>query len=452
MQRATAFTQLIERNGQTVARGLQKVRVTVLDGRDKGAVFEGAQEEIRLGGAEDNDVVIRDPSVSRRHVTLRLETDGLRVIDTTSTNGTFLGDVQVHDVVIDGAVELVVGTTRVKVEPLETTVVKDLSVGVRFGRMVGTSPAMREVFAVLERVTGSDLAVLVEGEQGTGKELVADALHRGSARAGAPFVGLDFAAFPKEQYEVELFGRAGETKREGAFVRADGGTLFFDNVCELPAELQAKVLKALESGEVRAVGSDIGVKVDVRVVSAGEKSLQREVKEGRFRQDLYYRLAAVVVKLPPLRSRLQDVPLLVETVLEDVNKRRVAQGLEGYPGLDRRAMELLLHYDFPGNVRELRNLVERFAVLGADPAALAHGVTGGVTGAGGHEIRTDLPFHDAKEVWTEIFEKTYLTKLLVTHNNNVSAAARTSGIDRRHLQRLMVKHDLRERDRDELDG
>ena len=139
------------------------------------------------------------------------------------------------------------------------------------------------------------------------------------------------------------------------------------------------------------------------------------------------------------------MPLLVETVLDDLSRRRAAQGLTGYSPLDPRAMELLQHYDFPGNVRELRNLVERFAVLGPDATVLAP--TGGVSQVGGHEIRTDLPFHDAKEIWTEIFEKTYLTDLLKVHHGNVSAAARTSGIDRRHLQRLMVKHDLRERDR-----
>ncbi len=449
MQRTTALTQLIERNGQTVARRLQKVRVTVLDGADKGAVFEGAQDEIRVGGADDNDLVLRDPSVSRRHATLRLEADGLRVIDASSTNGTFLGDAQVRDVILNGAVELVLGSTRVRVEPLGTTVEKDLSTGVRFGRMVGTSPAMREVFAVLERIASSDLSVLVEGEPGTGKELVADALHRGSPRAGAPFVVVDFGAMPKEHMETELFGRAGSDRREGAFARADGGTLFFDEVTELPLDLQAKLLKALESGEVRPAGADAAQRVDVRVVAAAGKNLQREVKDGRFRQDLYYRLAAVVVKLPPLRSRLQDVPLLVETILEDVNRRRGAQSLPAYPGLDRRAMDLLLHYDFPGNVRELRNLVERFAVLGADPSALSQHAAAAEPRVGGHEIRTDLPFHDAKEVWTEIFERAYLTKLLASHNNNVSAAARTSGIDRRHLQRLMVKHDLRERDKDD---
>lgn len=449
MQRTTAPTQLIERNGRTVARRLQKLRVTVLEGPDKGVSFEGAQDEISVGGAEDNDLVISDPSVSRRHVTLRLTPEGIRVTDVGSTNGAFMGDVRVHDVVLQGTRELTLGSTRVRIEPLGDSVERELSSGVRFGRLVGSSVAMREVFAVLERIAASDITVLVEGETGTGKELVADAIHRQGPRAGGPFIAVDCGAIPREALEGELFGVEKATDaqraRQGAFVAAEGGTLFLDEVTEIPVELQAKLLRVLEAREVRPVGSDRAVAVDARVVASTARNLPREVKEGRFRQDLYYRLAAVVVKLPPLRSRLEDVPVLVETILDDINRRRTAQTLPPYPGLDRRAMELLAHYDFPGNVRELRNLVERFAVLGPDPAALSRGHVV-LDRPGGHEIRTDLPFHDAKEIWTEIFEKTYLTRLLASHQGNVSAAARTSGIDRRHLQRLMVKHDLRERD------
>ncbi len=449
MQRTAAPTQLIERNGKTVARRLQKVRVVVVEGPDKGATFEGAQDEIRIGGSDDNDLVLTDPAVSRRHLSLTLTGDGIRVNDLGSTNGVYLGDVRVHDVVLPGAREVSLGDSRVRVEPLAEAVEHELSAGVRFGRLVGSSVAMREVFAVLERIAASDITVLVEGETGSGKELVADAIHRQGARAGGPFIAVDCGAIPREALEGELFGvekpAEGQRARQGAFLAAEGGTLFLDEVTELPPELQSKLLRVIESREVRPLGAEKSHPVDARVVASTSRNLPREVKEGRFRQDLYYRLAAVVVKLPPLRSRLEDVPVLVDTILDDLNRRRTAQGLPVYPGLDRRAMELLAHYDFPGNVRELRNLVERFAVLGPDPAALARGhVT--LERPGGHEIRTDLPFHDAKEIWTEIFEKTYLTKLLASHHGNVSAAARTSGIDRRHLQRLMVKHDLRERD------
>jgi transcriptional regulator with PAS, ATPase and Fis domain len=443
---------LIERNGRTIARRLQKTRLTVLEGPDKGATFEGAQDEVRIGGEDENDLQLHDPSVSRRHAALRLTTEGLRITDLGSTNGTFVGDMRVHDAIVPGSVDMVLGETRIRVELLAQAVEKDISQGVRFGRLVGVSPSMREVFAVLERIASSDLTVLVEGETGTGKELVADAIHRNSARAGAPFVAVDCGAIPEDLIESELFGHVkgaftgAVRERQGAFVAADGGTLFLDEVAELPLDLQAKLLRVLEVREVRAVGSDKALATDVRVVAATNRNLPREVKEGRFRQDLFYRLAAVVVRLPPLRSRMEDVPVLVETVLEDINRRRLAQGMPTYPSLDRRATELLLHYDFPGNVRELRNLVERFAVLGADPTALAAASLPQLAPGDPHELRTDLPFHDAKEMWNDIFEKTYLTKLLQVSGGNVSAAARTSGIDRRHLQRLMVKHDLRDRD------
>ncbi len=442
MQKNPGLTQLIEREGRTVARRLRKVRLSVLDGADQGVTFEAAQDEIRVGSSDDNDLVLRDPSVSRRHLSLRLTADGIRVRDLGSTNGVFLNDMRVHDAVVGGGVELLVGATRVRVEALGETVEKDISAAIRFGRLVGASATMREVFAVLERVAPSDLTVLIEGEPGTGKELVADALHRHSARKGGAFTVFDCAAVPKDQIEVELFGVVG--KREGQFQRSDGGTLFLAEVSELPGDVQAKLLRALDTKHIRPVGSPAPVPVDVRVVASTCRNLPREVKENRFRQDLYYRLAAVVVKLPPLRSRLEDVSLLIETAAEDINRHRAAQGLAALPGLDKRATDLLLQYDFPGNVRELRNLVERFSVFGPDPNALQN-PEGVMSRAGGWEIRTDLPFHDAKEIWTDIFEKAYLTKLLQTHGHNVSAAARTSGIDRRHLQRLMVKHDLRER-------
>jgi hypothetical protein len=275
VQRTTAMTQLIERDGQTVARRLQKVRVTVLDGPDRGASFEGAQDEIRLGGADDNDLQVRDPSVSRRHVALRMSEDGLRVVDLGSTNGTFLGATRLYDAVVDGVAELLLGSTRVRVEPLRESVEKDISAGVRFGRLVGTSPSMREVFAVLERIAASDLTVLVEGETGTGKELVADALHRHSPRAGAPFIAVDCGAIPRDLIESELFGtdRAAARPRQGAFAAADTGTLFLDEVAELPMELQAKLLRVLETREVRAVGSDAVVPCDVRVVAATNRNL-----------------------------------------------------------------------------------------------------------------------------------------------------------------------------------
>lgn len=449
MQRTSSPTQLIERNGRTVARRIHKVRVTVLEGPDRGTTFEGAQDEIRIGGAEDADLCLRDPSVSRRHATLRLTPEGIRITDLGSTNGTFMGDVRVYDAVLAGPRELSFGNSRVRVEALGDSIEREVSAGVRFGRLVGTSVAMREVFAILERIATSDVIVLVEGETGTGKELVADALHRQGPRAGGPFIAVDCGAIPKEVLEAEIFGAEataeGQRPRQGALRAAEGGTLFLDEVVELPLELQAKLLRAIESREFRPVGADRPVPFDVRIVVATTRNLPREVKEDRFRQDLYYRLAAVTVRLPPLRSRLEDVPILVDTILDDLNRRRRAQGLEPYPGLDQRAMELLSHYEFPGNVRELRNLVERFAVLGPDAGALSRNTLGGERVAG-HEIRTDLPFHDAKEIWTEIFETAYLTRLLAAHNHNVSAAARASGIDRRHLQRLMVKHDLRERD------
>lgn len=343
---------------------------------------------------------------------------------------------------------------RLSVRPVEAEVLSPERATLRTtsrGKVVGVHASIRDVIQMIDRVARSSCTVLVTGESGTGKELAVAALHDASPRSQKPLVSVNCGAIAESLMESELFGHAkgaftgAHAARAGWVARAEGGTLFLDEVSELSPELQARLLRAIESREVKPLGADRPVAVDVRVVVSTTRNLQRDVKDGTFRQDLYYRLAAVVVRLPPLRSRLEDVPVLVDTILDDLNRRRDAQTLPPYPGLDRRAMELLSRYEFPGNVRELRNLVERFAVLGPDAGALARQSPAADRFAG-HEIRTDLPFHDAKEIWTEIFETAYLTRLLAAHHHNVSAAARTSGIDRRHLQRLMVKHDLRERE------
>jgi len=453
-------TEVITSSTGAEVRRMRKLRVVIVDAPDtsqQGTILTFAQDEVRIGSSPETDVHVNDPAVSREHVAIRAGAHGWTVSDTGSTNGTFIDELRVERVTVDADTLLRIGKSTLRLEPLAESVEQEISPRARFGRMLGVSSAMRETFALLERVAATDLTVLVEGETGTGKELAAEGLHEQSGRAGA-FVAVNCGAIPRELIESELFGHekgaftGAIRERTGAFVSADKGTLFLDEVGELPLDMQAKLLRALERREVKPVGSDRSQPVDVRVVAATNRSLAREVAGGRFRQDVYYRLAVVVVRIPPLRTRLDDLRLLVDHVQDELARRRAAAGAAPLSRLDETAIAMLMRYDFPGNVRELRNIVERWSVLGAVAAPGERpepSPAGGAGGAGG-EAGSDpllallsLPYHEAKEAWTERFEQGYVEEILRKSGGNVSKAARDAGVDRRHLQRLMARFGIK---------
>ncbi|HSN99507.1 MAG TPA: sigma 54-interacting transcriptional regulator [Candidatus Nanopelagicales bacterium] len=473
-------TEIIDARTGASVRRIRKLRVIVVDApdtHDQGLSFVFAQDEVRIGTSPDADVPLRDAAVSREHLAVRLGPHGFSLADLGSTNGTFAGDLRIERVAITDDTLIRLGNTVLRLEPLAETVEQELSPRARFGRMMGASAAMREMFALLERVAASDLTVLVEGETGTGKELAAEGLHEASGRPGA-LIPVNCGAIPRELLESEMFGHekgaftGAVRERPGAFVAADRGTLFLDEVGELPLDMQAKILRALERREVKAVGSDRVRTVDVRIVAATNRSLAREVQAGRFRQDLYYRLAVVIVRVPPLRTRLEDIRLLVDHIQDEVARRRAAAGQPPIQRLDETAMAMLMRHDFPGNVRELRNIVERWAVLGAtaapgdaaverrevevrpkDAAAGAGTAASGAgAGAGAGAVETrggleeallKLPYHEAKDEWIERFERAYVEAILAESGGNVSKAAREAGVDRRHLQRLMGRFGIK---------
>jgi len=438
-------------------RRLEKLRITVVDSPDEAACgreLDFAQDEIRIGSTPGLELTLTDRKVSREHLAIRARADGWLLVDDGSTNGTYVGDLRIARAVVSSEANVRVGQTLLKLEPLGEHVEQELSPQNCFGRMLGQSEAMREMFAVLERVARSDLTVLIEGETGTGKELAAEGLHQASDRRGA-FVTLNCGAIPRELIESELMGHVqgaftGAVKdRSGAFVSAHEGTLFLDEVGELPVDMQAKLLRVLEHREVKPVGSDQTVAVDVRVVAATNRNLAAESEAGEFRDDLYYRLAVVVVRIPPLRNRLDDLPLLVEHIHNELNRRRRAAGQPLYELLDDTALGMLQRYSFPGNVRELRNIVERWAVLGATtaPGRSAVGPTGSER-SGDAEVAVEssllaLPYHEAKDAWIERFERAYVSEVLNVAGGNVSQAARDANVDRRHLQRLMARYDIK---------
>lgn len=395
-----------------------------------------------VGKQPENDVVIDAPGVSRYHLELRAEPDRVLVRDVGSKNGTFFDGARITEVRVGAGAVLRIGGPgglELAIELAEQPAIEP-SQSDRFGPIVGGSMGMRTVFSILERTARSNTTLLVTGETGTGKELVAQAVHAASVRSAGPFVVVDCGSIPHNLVEGELFGHrkgaftGADADRAGAFEAANGGTLFLDELGELPLDLQPKLLRAVESRSIQRVGESVRRPIDVRLIAATHRDLELEVSAGRFRQDLFFRLAVVTVQLPPLRERGEDVLHLARHILADLG---APDALE----ISGAVEKALLAYSWPGNVRELRNALERAIHLGA-----AHGIPmvsrAPAPASSGPTETPDLPFKEAKEQLVSAFERAYVERLMVRHKNNISAAAREAGIDRNYLYRLIEKHGL----------
>jgi transcriptional regulator with GAF, ATPase, and Fis domain len=395
----------------------------------------------RIGTHSSNDLVLQDSAVSRFHCRLLREEGAWRVRDWGSLNGTRLEGVRIRDADLPADTALALGDSIVRVRaiaPAEQAVVPMIPA---FGQLAGTSVTMRKLFAILERVGPSDINILIEGESGTGKELVANEIVQRSPRAEKPFVVVDCGAISPSLVESELFGHVrgsftgADRDRVGAFEAADGGTVFLDEVGELPLDLQPKLLRAIEAQEIRRVGETRQRKVNVRIVSASNRDLEREVNRGGFREDLYFRLAVMCVRVPPLRERLDDLIILVRVFLQAL----------GVPDEERLftapVLAEMARHDWPGNVRELRNYVERSVVLQKAGPAIRR--TSGASAAMVAPVDISVPFRIAKDCAIDAFERGYLTALLDAAGNNMSKASRMAGMDRMYLHRLVQKHGLR---------
>ena len=389
-----------------------------------------------VGSGATCALVIANPSVSREHVELGIVPEGVTVRDLKSRNGTFYLQQRVQQITLTLGSRIQLGPVEIAIDPDadDLFVGPELDAGSYRG-MIGSAPAMRRLFGVLARLEGSLVNVLVTGESGTGKELIARALHEGSSVASGPCVTVNCGAIPRELVSSELFGHrrgaftgANEARR-GAFESADGGTLFLDEIGELPIDVQPALLRALESGEVRPVGSDRVQMVRVRVVAATNRDLRTEASAGRFREDLFYRLAVVELAAPPLRERLPDVEQLANAFA----------AAAGAAALAPEVIANLRSRRWPGNVRELRNVVQAYVALGVlpregPPAAADIGLAG--------FIDVTRPYADQKDELNERFARLYLDALMKHTGGNQSAAARLSGLDRSWLWRLLVKHGM----------
>jgi two-component system nitrogen regulation response regulator GlnG len=422
-----------------------KLRILVLSGPDSGKQLVLERGTYLVGKAPGCDLVLSDGAVSRQHLELQVTESGVLVKDLGSTNGSFFGGARFSQVTVGPGAVIVIGGTELKLATVERSHPILPSSSERFGGLLGPSLKMREVFAVLELVAQSDVAVLIEGETGTGKELCAEAIRSAGPRAKTPFVVCDLAGVSRSLIESELFGHVrgaftgADRDRQGAFEQAHGGTIFIDEIGELELDMQPRLLRALESRKIKPVGAAQYREVDVRVIAATNRDLHEEVKAGRFRDDLYHRLAVVRVTLPPLRERKQDVPALIEHFLAGKDIEVPAE-----------TMALFTEYDWPGNVRELKNVIDRgLSLMGQsrvlEPSLLGLESVPGApsSGGGGHwPAVANEGFREAKERLIASWERDYVAQLLRRAGGNVSKAVREGGLDRVYLHRLIKKYGI----------
>ncbi len=425
------------------------LKLVVVSGPDRGQSLPLQPGKYTVGKADTCQLVLHDAQVSRQHLEVDVTDSEVRLRDLGSSNGSFFDGAKFEALVVGVGAQVLVGATELRVVSESASAVP-LSEAQSFGELIGRSTVMRQLFTILERVAASDTAVLLHGETGVGKELAAEALHRRSPRGNGPFIICDLAGVPPTLIESELFGHvrgsftSADRDREGAFVQADTGTIFLDEVGELSNEVQPRLLRALERRQVKPVGGTNYSNISVRVIAATNRDLITEVREGRFRRDLYHRLAVVRVEIPPLRQRREDVPLLVEHFLA-----LAAKGAgRPVPTVPPQTLAMLTAHDWPGNVRELRNVMEQALALSpgtsldAGLLSLPEGPSGGASGGTQMPTGSGQPFREARERLIEAWEREYLVDLLGKADHNVSEAARRAGLSRVYLHELIRKHGL----------
>ena len=418
----------------------------VVSGPDAGTTHTIEGGTTLIGTHEHNDLVLTDNTVSRYHLELQVRRDGLLISDLETTNGTKHAGMKIGSITITGAARLRLGKrTEIDIVPTDEPAELDDFHGDRFGNVLGRSAPMQELFKLLARVAPTEATLLLEGETGTGKEAIAEAIHNASNRASKPFVVVDCGAIPHELIGSELFGHVkgaytgAATDKAGLIETASGGTLFLDEIGELALDLQPQLLRVLDKRQVRPVGETKTIDVDIRVIAATHRDLRAMIKEGTFREDLYFRLAVVRTEMPPLRRRREDIGNLAEHLAEQL-------GRPGFTLSPELRAELDAH-DWPGNVRELRNVVERALSLGRVDLSSAVASAGPATHGMSFDDDSgapliDRPFKDAKADLIERFERDYLNQLLDKHRGNISRAAAEAGIDRNYIHRLIKKYGL----------
>ncbi len=415
----------------------QRLRLTVVEGPDRGRSHEFANGRVRVGAKPQNELTLTDEKVSGVHLEITIDGAGVRVRDRGSTNGTRVQGLRVHDAYLAPGCEIQVGDSRLRLDVGEGTEEVELYGEDRFGPLIGRSVKMREIFSRLERMAQTDVPVLITGETGSGKEIVARAIHEASPRAYDPFVAVDCSSLPDNLIESELFGHekgaftGADRAYAGAFERAGTGTVLLDELGELPLAMQPKLLRALDRCEVRRLGSETVRPIRARFLAATNRDLVTMVNDGTFRDDLYFRIAVGEVTVPPLRERRDDIPLIARHLLERM----------GAHELDPQTLQALVKHSWPGNVRELKNAVQRVALLGEAPVTPMSRRLAGETAASGPALAVDLerPYKEARDELIARFQAIYTKEMLERADGSVAGAARLAGVDRMTFYRIMKK-------------
>jgi len=437
-------------------------RLVVVEGQDRGLEREFSSTRVSIGTSLSNDFVITDTTVSRAHCEIVIDRDRYLLRDLHSTNGTSVNGTPVMEAYLSPGARIRIGETEMLFEPKKKWERIPESKLDHFGELYGRASVMRSVFGLMARVGPTDLSCIIHGETGTGKELAAHAVHCVSHRADKPFVVVDCGAISHNLIESELFGHergaftGADRARAGAFELADGGTIFLDEIGELPLGLQPKLLRALERREVKRLGASASLVVNVRVIAATHRDLLGMIRDNLFREDLYYRLAEVVLKLPPLRSRKEDIPLLAERIVREQLRSNGASPI----GIAPDALSELQGRPWPGNVRELRNVIRRAVALsssqyltldelktswGASPsgAPMPNDADNNSSASAATPIGDELPIKEAREQWVAPMEKEYLSRLLQRCDGDLDAAAEQAGLHRKSLERLLRQHGIK---------
>jgi transcriptional regulator with PAS, ATPase and Fis domain len=422
-----------------------KTRITVTSGPNTGLALDFAASSVRVGTAPDNDIVLTDDSVSRHHCEVAATEEGLRIRDMQSTNGVVANGLRVYEAMLTGPGTVGLGDTTLTITPLADTVSKEQTGDDRFGDVLGSSPRMRELFADLARIAPTDVSLLIEGETGTGKDLVAESVHAASLRADQPFVVFDCGAVTPSLAESELFGHergaftGAVSARPGVFEQAHKGTVFLDELGELPKDLQPKLLRVLEKHEIRRVGGSKTIPVDVRLIAATNRNILAEVQRGSFREDLYFRVAAAHVVVPALRDRMEDLPILTQYFM---SRERPPRTLDDIPP---PVWEMFRAHRWPGNVRELRNAVQRLLVT--PERAIRSATTVPESAPAPIQDEPDeplVPFRLARREANDVFERDYIVAVLKKTQGNVTRASAIAEVSRQVMTKLIRKHGLRE--------
>jgi len=413
-------------------RHVAQFRIEVVSGPDQGVAVMSSGSELAIGTGPENQLILTDGTVSRHHCQIVAGEDGFLLSDLDSTNGTSLGGYRVIAAYIEPNAVVGIGQTMLRFDITNEQVVEPLADQSELGQVLGESPAMRRLFFVLGRAMQTDTTILLEGETGTGKTLIAETLHENGTRAGKPFVVVDCGAVSASLIESELFGHEKGSftgaidNKQGMFEAANGGTIFLDEIGELPLELQPKLLRVLESKSVTRIGSTKSTKLDVRIIAATNRDLRSEVNKGKFRSDLFYRISTLRVRVPALRERLEDLALLVDRFYRELSGTGEAPPAE--------LLTAVMRHNWPGNVRELRSFVERSCILGNVPSPDDTPATA---------LAADTAsFRDAKAKAMNEWEAEWLSRLVKSYGGNLSRAARAAQMDRNHLRDLLQRHKI----------